>query len=217
MDREPVSIFASEDKGKSFHPVYTFDTGEIRHIHHVIPSTRDSGYWVLTGDYGDEPGIAHLSPCFSTLNWVGRGKQAFRAVHLFEEEGNLLYGTDTELEQNTLIRLSLETGEATPLQPLPGSCLYGTRAGEFKIVSTTVEPSQVNGGNEAEVWVSGETEGWSRILSGKKDGLPGLPFQFGSWVLPTGGCHTPHLFASGQSLVGFDERIVMIPLREEEN
>ena len=68
MDREPVSIFVSEDQGKSFHPIYSFNKGDIRHIHHVIPYDADAG----VGAHGhyDEEWECRQGSCYSRLEWV---------------------------------------------------------------------------------------------------------------------------------------------------
>ena len=214
MKRDPVSIYCSRDGGRLYEPVFTFEGGDIRHIHHVIPTAQKDGFWVLSGDYGDEPGIAHLSLDFSALNWVVRGAQSHRAVHVFEESGSLVYGTDTELEKNRIVRLNTETKGIEDTQELNGSSLYGTQIAGYNVLSTTVEPSDINQSRDAEVWLQERDGNWAHILSGRKDWFPGLPFQFGSWVLPTGATNEPFLFVSGQSLKKYDDEILMLDLRK---
>jgi len=214
MKRDPVSIYCSRDGGKNYEPVFTFEGGDIRHIHHVIPTAQKDGFWVLSGDYGDEPGIAHLSSDFAELKWIVRGEQSHRAVHVFQEDDTLVYGTDTELEKNRIVRLSINTKGIEDTQKLGGSSLYGVKVAGFNVLSTTVEPSDINQSKDAEVWLQKRDGNWTQMLSGRKDWLPGLPFQFGSWVLPTGATNEPFLFVSGQSLRKYDNEILMLDLRK---
>ena len=157
---------------RSFHPAYTFPEGDVRHIHNLIPKADGKGYWVLTGDFEHEPGIGSLDVETGTFQWIARGAQHYRAVHVFEEPGGLLYGTDTELEGNSIGMLDVESGDYTSLAPLPGSCLYGHQLADFRVLSTTVEPSRVNRSSSAEIWSSGKGLPWSCIRKGQKDPFP---------------------------------------------
>ena len=214
-ERRPISVYRSVDFGRSFHPAYTFPEGDVRHIHNLIPKADGKGYWVLTGDFEHEPGIGSLDVETGMFQWIARGAQHYRAVHVFEEPGGLLYGTDTELEGNSIGMLDVESGDYTSLAPLPGSCLYGHQLADFRVLSTTVEPSRVNRSSSAEIWSSGKGLPWSCIRKGQKDPFPGKYFQYGSWVLPGGSSSSNRLFYSGKALVGADAQLFYLDLIPE--
>ncbi len=131
----------------------------------------------------------------------------YRAVHAFDQGDHLVYGTDTELEPNTIVRFDKSTGETEALQTIGGSAIYGCQFGDLLAISTTVEHSAVNRSREAELWLSRDGERWTRVHQARKDIWHGLAFQFGSLVLPTGGGSDETVVFSGQSVRGMDNRI----------
>ncbi len=210
MERSDVAIYRSTDGGATYTPLHTFPPGEVRHIHNVMPHESGQGYWVLAGDYGDEPGIGILSQDGETMEWIGRGAQSYRAVHVFDQGDTLLYATDTELETNRVLSLHKETGETRALQTLPGSCLHGCTFGDVLTVSTSVETSPVNPSKDAELWCSRDGENWTRLCTRRKDHWHNLAFQFGSLILPTGRAPEGPIVFSAQSLRGWDNQVFQI-------
>jgi hypothetical protein len=128
--RHEMFVYASRDRGSTFEVVHAFGPGSVRHIHSVIHDAYLDAYWVLAGDYGKEPGIGLLSRDFEHLEWVARGEQQVRAVNALVEPDCLIYGTDTELEQNYIVRLDKKTGRRDLLVPTNGSSLFAARYGD---------------------------------------------------------------------------------------
>lgn len=203
-DRHEVHLYASSDGGVSFAPAYTFPAGDIRHIHNVVYDPHVEKYWVLVGDYGDEPGIALMDRDFQDLEWVVRGTQSARVVSAIIEEDGLLFGTDTELEKNTIVRLDRHTGALSVLRDIDGASLFATRFGDLRLIASDVEPSQVNPSRVARLYASRDGDSWQVVDSRQKDMWSMHYFQFGTFVLPYSeyagdrGCY------SGQALRGFD-------------
>lgn len=210
MERSSVAVYRSRDGGRSYAPLHVFSPGDIRHIHSVIPHGSGTGYWVMTGDYGNEPGIGILAQDGADLQWLGRGEQRYRAVHVFDHNGSLVYGTDTEEESNRIIHLDQKSGEVQELQELPGSCLHGCRFGDVLALSTSVEASPVNQGRNAELWVSRDALKWERVCERQKDRWHALAFQFGSLILPSGSGPKGPVVFSAQSLEGWDHQVFQI-------
>lgn len=207
--RHEIHLYVSRDRAERFDVGYTFPRGAIRHVHNVLYDRFLDKYWVLVGDYGAEPGIGLLDRDLSHLEWVLQGSQSARAVAAVVEEDCLLFGTDTELELNRILRLDKGSGRTSALADIEGTSLHATRFGAVRAISTCVEPSRINRSSEARLYVSTDTERWSAAAAYPKDPLPFRLFQFGTLVLP----HSEHagsrgLF-SGQAVSGLDGQALL--------
>ena len=200
----PMRIFASRDGGRRFEVVHTFAAGDVLHVHNVVFDEGLDHYWVLTGDFDDQPGIGRLSRDLARFDWFVRGAQRFRAVDVFDLGDRLVYATDTQLEANSLVSLDKKTARAERLQSFEGSCIYACRFGEWYAITTTVEPSPVNPSRDATLWVSRDLERWECILRAPKDRWHADYFQFGSLVLPRGRSNRSVVAVSGQAVRGLD-------------
>lgn len=67
------------------------------------------------------------------------------------------------------------------------------------IISTTVEPSNVNMNRHSYVWYSIDGEKWEEIASYKKDILPKTYFQFGNVTFPQYEDDSNYLVWNGRS------------------
>jgi hypothetical protein len=204
----PVRVYVSEDGGRSFEVCHVFEGGSIRHVHNVIHDTHIGGYWVLAGDHDHEPGIGRLSGDLKDFEWVTKGEQQYRAVCVFDLGDELLYGTDTEMEPNALIRLDKATGRTERVLELPGSVIYACRFGGIYALSTTVEPSAVNKTPDAQLWLSRDGESWHCVHRARKDRWHAVLFQFGSIVLPRGASGRQTIMFSGQAVRGLDGQTI---------
>jgi hypothetical protein len=200
----PMRLFASRDDGRSFAAVHAFAPGEILHVHNVVWDAALDHYWVLTGDFDEQPGIGRLSRDLARFDWFVRGAQRFRAVELFDLGDRLAYATDTQLERNAFVVLDKRTGQAERLHEFEGSCIYACRFGAWYAITTTVEPSPVNPSRDATLWVSRDLAHWECVLRARKDRWHADYFQFGSLVLPRGRSDRPVLAVSGQAVRGLD-------------
>lgn len=209
----PIRLFASRDGGRSFAVAHAFPMGSVFHVHNVLWDAGRQHYWVLAGDHGEEPGIARLSPDLTRLEWLVKGAQVYRAVAAFDLGDALVYGTDTELERNAVVRLDKSSGALERLQEVEGSCLYACRFGGLYALTTSVEPSAVNHSPFASLWLSHDGERWWEALRARKDRWSAKYFQFGSLVLPSGASDREVLCWSGQAVAGWDGIIGLAALR----
>ena len=204
----PMRLFASRDRGRNFEVVHRFANGEVLHVHNVVYDATQGHYWVLTGDFDEQPGIARLSSDLRDFEWFVRGAQRFRAVELFDLGDRLVYATDTQLEPNALVTLDKQTGIAERLRDFEGSCIYACRFGSWYAITTTVEPSRVNPSREATLWVSRDLDHWHCVLRARKDRWHADFFQFGSLVLPRGASERDVLAVSGQAVERYDGAVL---------
>lgn len=173
--------------------VYSFKSGQVRHIHNIIPELS-GGYYIFTGDQEKSAGIYKANGSFDLVEPVKIGLQQYRAVIGFDTPKGLLYATDAVNEKNYVYLLDGK-GEPQKICALNGSCIYGT---EFKgkyYFSTTVEPDENNRGVTS--WISSkrgegilsddvqvirlDTNTKSEIIMMlKKDAYPMKLFQYGA-------------------------------------
>lgn len=213
MDAVGVRIYCSFDGGEHFEVVWEFPTGDVHHVHSVVVDPTADHYWVLVGDHGRTVGIGALSKDFRTLEWVGRGSQMWRAVSVLCREDCLIYGSDSEVEQNHIMRLDKRSGRIDRVAPVSGSCLYSAQFGPHAVVSTCVEPSGVNSTRQSHLYHSLDDETWESVMSLNKDRWHTALFQFGTIVLPHVACDRPtHGLLSGQALSGNHDQCQVIEL-----
>lgn len=211
--RSEVHIYKSEDHGESWQVCYTFPKNTIRHIHGVFYDKYTKKMWVTTGDRDNECLIASSSNGFKSLNILKEGAQKYRAVTLLFYKDFIVYGTDTEHEQNYIYRIDRESKNETCLQTLQGSVLMATQDSEGQAaISTAVEPSTVNNHLYAHIWTSPNGIDWEDKYSAKKDLWSARYFQYGRITFPQNAINTNKLFFSGHALQGIDNKTINIEL-----
>ncbi|MBL4832212.1 MAG: hypothetical protein JKY55_20330 [Aliivibrio sp.] len=204
--KEPVSIF-HRDQEANWTSVYTFEAGEINHIHAIVPDKINKCLYILTGDFGDGAAIWIARNNFLDIKrLVSRGQQT-RACWLMRDHDRLFYATDTQLEINHLNVVKIDKHdhsiEFQSLFPINGSSIYAMQSKSFGMVfSTSVEPSPnpknfilglldrkpAKGivGNSVCIYSGDLARGFTLLLSAEKDILPARSFQFGAFMFPSG-------------------------------
>jgi len=203
-ERREVHLYASVDAGRSFEVCHTFPAGAVRHVHNVVFDAERGGFWVFVGDSDAESGIGILAADLRTFTWVARGSQSYRVVQAIRANGSLVYGTDSEVAQNFIIRLDVRSGQIEPLREIEGSSLFAGSFGGYGLIATAVEPSEVNRGRDAVVYGSRDLSHWDPLLRRRKDGWPSI-LQYGTFVLARSLSARPIALVSGQALQGLDE------------
>ena len=213
MEKESVNIYCSSDDGRSWNEVYTFAAGEINHIHGLFFDKYSNRIWVATGDRENECIIGYTEDEFKTFVEVFRGGQEYRTCQLFFYKDFIVFGTDTQYEQNVIKKFDRKTLEITELQKVQGSVIKGGQVGDVAFISTTVEPSMVNTDKYAHLWVTKDGLHWEEKFKAKKDWLPHI-FQFGTFEFPQyyGIEKLERLYFSGRALKGLDGKTTYISL-----
>jgi len=183
--RDEVHIYASTDRGESWHVAYTFPQGAIRHVHNIVYDEWADCLWVLTGDHGDECRILRVSRDFRRVEAVLAGNQQARAVALVPAAEGLYFSSDTPLESNHIYCLD-RGGKLNDVASLSSSSIFGCRVAEGLFFSTMVEPSQVNPDSCVRLYGSRNSRDWQPLLQWKKDLWPMSLFQYGNALLPDG-------------------------------
>lgn len=201
--------------------LYTFEKGEIEHVHAIIPDKINSRVWILTGDFDNSSCIWIAENNFTKVKPIKRGSQMYRACVAFPFQGGLLYATDSQIEMNYINYLKpCKSGEfhLETICAINGPCIYGTQLKEDFIFSTTVEP--YNGLNKIDIIVGLLTNKpgkgiitpnseiikinnefkKEKLYTNPKDLYPFI-FQFGTIVFPTDECNNDKLVFYNVSLI----------------
>lgn len=213
MEKKAVNIYRSEDNGQNWYIAYTFDAGNINHIHGLFFDKYTNCIWVATGDRENECIIGYTEDEFKSFKEVFRGGQEYRTCQLFFYKDFIVFGTDTQYQQNVIKKFDRQTLEITELQEVQGSVIKGGQVGDVAFISTTVEPSKVNTDKYAHLWVTKDGLHWEERYKAKKDWLPHI-FQFGTFEFPQyyGIEKLERLYFSGRALKGLDGKTTYIDL-----
>ena len=212
VEKVAVNIYRSSDNGQSWHIAYTFEAGNINHIHGVFFDKYTNRIWVATGDRDNECIIGYTEDEFKSFHEVFRGGQEYRTCQLFFYQDFIVFGTDTQYEQNLIKKFDRKTLEITELQNVQGSVIKGGQVGDVAFISTTVEPSKVNTDKYSHLWVTKDGLHWEERYKAKKDWLPSI-FQFGTFEFPQYNVEKiDRLYFSGRALKGLDGKTTYIDL-----
>lgn len=213
MDKQTVNIYCSKDNAQSWNIAYTFEAGNINHIHGLFFDKYTNSIWVATGDRENECIIGYTEDEFKSFVEVFRGGQEYRTCQLFFYNDFIVFGTDTQYEQNVIKKFDRKTLEITELQKVQGSVIKGGQVGDVAFISTTVEPSKVNTDKYVHLWVTKDGSHWEERYKAKKDWWPSI-FQFGTFEFPQyyGIEKLERLYFSGRALKGLDGKSTYISL-----
>lgn len=213
MEKQAVNIYCSEDNARTWDIAYTFEAGNINHIHGLFFDKYTNRIWVATGDRENECIIGYTEDEFKTFVEVFRGGQEYRTCQLFFYKDFIVFGTDTQYEQNVIKKFDRKTLGITELQEVQGSVIKGGQVDDVAFISTTVEPSKVNTDRYAHLWVTKDGLHWVESYKAKKDWLPFI-FQFGTFEFPQyyGIEKLERLYFSGRALKGLDGKSTYIDL-----
>ena len=210
-ERSEVHIYQSVDNGQTWHICYTFPKNTIRHIHGIFYDKYTKRLWVTTGDRDDECLIAYTEDGFKSINIWKQGKQKYRAVTLLFYKEHIIYGTDTEHEENYIHSIDRESSKETCLQKLQGSVLMATQNynTSHSAISTAVEPSTINHHAYAHIWFTQDGIHWQDIYSAQKDKWSAKYFQYGRITFPQNALQNNSITFSGHALKEIDNKVTI--------
>ena len=212
IEKKSVHVFCSIDKGETWSVVYTFEEGNINHIHGLFYDKYTERIWCLTGDREKECIIGYTDDEFRSFVEVFRGGQEYRACNLFFYPDYFVYATDSQYMKNTINKVDRKTLEITPLYEIQGTAIKGGQLNNMAYLSTTIEPSEVNKDRFAHIWLTRDGIKWKDIFNGEKDIWPAI-LQFGTFEFPLYYESSDYiLYTSGRALRGVDGKSVLIKI-----
>lgn len=209
--RKPMRIFQSKDNGDTWSVAFTFQQGEINHIHGIFQDPYSDKVWVATGDDDTACVFGYTEDGFRTFVRKYAGSQKYRVCQPLFTRDEIIFATDSQYEQNYIRSINRETGEVRDLCEIQGSGIYGAQNGNLMMISTTVEPSKVNLDRSSHLWYSFDGHNWKELCSYEKDCLKDTYFQFGSIRFPNYEGECPYLAYNGRALKKIDQKSVFVP------
>lgn len=217
MEKQAVHMYGSHDQGKTWEIVYTFPEGNINHIHGIYFDPYTQRMWYATGDRENECIIGYTENGFKTVTEMFRGGQEYRTCVLFFYKDFIVFGTDSQYQQNVLKCFDRKTLEITELQKVQGPVIRGAQFGDIAMISTDVEPSEVNKTKNAYVWITKDGLHWEELCHAEKDCLNPTLFQFGVFDLPL---YAPEykgnkIYVTGKAVKGCSGDTLVFDLNEK--
>jgi len=144
QDRGQISIYRYTPGRNNAEEVYTFEKGEVRHIHGIYADPYTGSLWCTSGDLPHECRIIKSDDGFKTIKNVGGGDETWRAVSILFSPNFIYFANDAEFRQNHIYRLNRTTGERTLLGDIQGPVYYSTSLDDDLLFAVTAElcPSQ---------------------------------------------------------------------------
>ncbi len=236
--KEPVHIWKRALEGE-WTIAYTFDKGEINHIHNVIPDYQRGIVWILTGDFDNAAGIWIAKDNFSKVEPLLRGEQEYRCCWLAFFGERILYATDSQLVPNSFKEIffqkPLQINASDPPRVIPrkvkdiaGSSIYSCLFKDVILTSTTVEPGPPTGNcfydlidrkpgpgikdEYATLIIGNLNRGFEEIGTWRKDKLPFRIFGFGSVEFPDGENPGKYIYGYFKGLKDVDDHLLVFSL-----
>ena len=215
-NRQPMRIFMTKDNGTTWQVAYTFQNGEINHIHGIFRDPYSNKIWVATGDHDECCVFGYTEDGFKTFVRQYEGSQQYRVCVPLFTENEIIFATDSQYEQNYIRSIDRQTGLITNITPIQGSGIYAVQNGKLMMVSTTVEPSTVNKDIYSHLWYSLDGRQWKELMAYQKDIWDKKYFQFGSIRFPDYEVQSNYIVFSGRALKKIDGKSVIIHISDLE-
>lgn len=183
MEKEAVHIYKSTDIGRTWDICYTFPKGNINHVHGIFLDPYTQQMWFVTGDRDNECIIGYTDNGFKSVTELFRGGQEYRSCVLFFYKDFIVFGTDSQYQSNVIKCFNRDTLEIVDLKRVQGPVIRGTQVGNVSMISTDVEPSDINKDKNAYVWISYDGLHWKELFHAEKDRWNPTLFQFGVFDL----------------------------------
>lgn len=205
--RETVPVYRSIDAGRSWHVIYEFPKGSVRHVHGCHWDPIAKRVWVSTGDFENENVMLSADENFSSPDWHGDGGQAWRTCHPFFLPEAVIWAMDSQLETSHLCRFDRTNGRLEKLQPFPGPVWYGKALTDgWFVLATANEIGPGVKDDSSHVFASRDALDWQPVLRVRHDGFPKGYFKFGVIGFADGAQSSREFYLFAEALSGMDGR-----------
>ena len=187
---------------------------KVRHIHGVImdPTNKDI-LWITFGDRNNECKIIKFSIRTSEIEVIQEGSQQSRSIGLLFQKHKLFWGTDTPIEKNNFYCLDLINNKLINLGALSGSVFSLAEFNDYFLITTAVEPSNVNTSLYSQLYVfyknNDDITPIKSLYYEKKDYLNMIFFGYGQLLFPKNMKNSPYIYIYKYALKGHGKTIIM--------
>ena len=203
--RSDVPVYRSQDGGKTWQKIFSFDKGKIKHIHGCYWDQYEEKVWVFTGDFAGECYAICANKDFKEIEWIGDGQQSYRMCNAFFEEDAIHWVMDSQLEDSYHVRMDRNTRKIERLTKFPGPVWYIKRLQDgYYLAATAQEIGPGVKDQYAHIMASKDLNTWENIAQFKHDGLPKRYFKFGVVGFADGPQTSKGFYIFGEALQGLD-------------
>lgn len=191
------------DKSNNLSIAYSFNPGEIRHVHSITsdPQINDR-IWVTTGDDDGECLLLYTDDDFKNITNIGDRSQDFRIVNLGFSKNYLFYGTDNLIRKNYIYLQNRLNGKRKKLLTIKQTAWFLKQDKKGNVVlGTTVENGDGCSVNYSSIYFSRDCGlTWLELLRIPKDIYPMPLFKWGTVSFSNGAENIDDLFINVEGL-----------------
>lgn len=215
-ERRSVPVYRSTDSGKSWEVIYTFQPGEIKHVHGCFYDPVEDKIWVATGDFESENWLLVADTDFKKVEKIGNGQQQYRTCNLFFEKEKVHWLMDSQLEPSFHIILDRKTRKINVGQRMQGPVWYIKRLKEGTYLAATAQEIGPGVLDEyVHLVASKDLETWETLQKFHHDGLPKRYFKFGVIGFADGEQSDQHFYMFFEAVKGYDGKSVTASIKND--
>lgn len=200
--RKDVHIY-KVDNNNNLTTAFTFNAGEIRHIHSISKDPIiDKRLWITTGDNNGECLLLYTDDDFNSISNIGDKSQDYRIVNLGFSKDHLFYGTDNLENQNYLYVQKRENGKREKVLSIKQTAWFLKQDQLGKaIIGTTVEHGKGCQVNYSSLFLSNDFGlSWNELIRIPKDIYPMPLFKWGTVSFSNGSENLNDMFINIEGL-----------------
>jgi hypothetical protein len=205
--RAAVPVYRSQDGGKSWHIIFKFPAGTIKHVHGCYWDPFEQKIWVFTGDFAGECHLLCADQDFNQLEWVGDGQQVYRTCNAFFEPDSIHWIMDSQLEDSYHIRMDRKTRQVEKVSLFPGPVWYIKKLSDGCYLAATAQ--EIGPGvhdRYSHIMLSRDLTRWEDVFKVSHDGLPKRFFKFGVIGFADGSQSSQGFYMFAEALTRMDGR-----------
>lgn len=139
-EKEPVNVFYYDPGINEFKILDNFNDGCINHIHSINHDSKSDVLYFLTGDFDSSPGFYFKKSINDDFHVLVSGEQLYRACNVFFRDGNLIYATDSQIEENYIVSIE-NNSKVKKMHSINGSSIYSLELQDYYVFTTATEPA----------------------------------------------------------------------------
>jgi hypothetical protein len=210
-NRDEVPVYRSTDRGRSWHIIYYFAKGDIKHIHSIQWDPYEKKLWLCTGDQNGECKIVLADSDFKDIEILGDGTQLWRTCQFIFKDDYVIWGMDSPLVDCFMIKMNRKNRNIELLSAVSGPIWYARRWSNGRyLVTTSVEPGVNCKDNKVKVYQSIDLHNWDVLWEFDKDKLHPVYFKFGSIGFSNGNEGKSEFYMHFEAVKNYDGQSVRV-------
>jgi len=208
------SIYHSPDGGLSWKKIYNISCAKIRHIHACKWDPFEEKIWVFTGDFEGQSWVLCADREFKEVEWIGDGKQNYRAVDAIFDKDTVHWIMDSPLSNVHHIRLDRKSRTISIGQVFPGPVWYLKQLEDGVTLACSVQevgPSHKD--EKVHLFASRNMKKWVDVAQFDHDGYKKGVMKFGVGAFADGAQTSKEFYVHFEAVKEYDGKVVLCSLK----